>query len=114
MRCAVRSALIVLALIAATSSRPAAQATLIKDEVMKDWIAMKDTFVKISNEMPEDKFGYRSTPPQRNYGEHILHVASVNVALLKFIGGKAVPPAINMKATSKAEIMKAMTDSFNY
>ena len=114
MRYAVRSYLIVLAFIACAIVRPAAQATGIKDEVLKDWLGMKDTMMKISNEMPEDKFSYKSTPPQRNYGEQILHVAIVNVGLLKSIGGKAMPPAVNMKATSKAEILKALSDSFDY
>jgi hypothetical protein len=30
------------------------------------------------------------------------------------LGGKAPAPAINQKATSKAEILKALSDSFDY
>jgi hypothetical protein len=33
---------------------------------------------------------------------------------LNFLRGKATPPAINRQAKSKAEIMKAMADSFDY
>ena len=114
MRHAVRCSLIAAAFIAVAIARPHAQASAVKDEVLKDWTSMKDTMVKISNEMPEDKFGYRSTPPQRTYGEQILHIAGANVNFLKGVGGKATPPAINMKATSKAEIVKALADSFDY
>jgi len=49
--------------------------------------------MKIADAMPEDKFGYKSTPAQRSYGEQVLHVATVNMALLGTIGGKAAAPA---------------------
>jgi hypothetical protein len=91
-----------------------AQKADVKAEVLKDWTEMKNTMVKISNEMPEDKFGYKSTPPQRSYGEQILHVAGANVGLLKALGGKTPAPTVNMKATSKAEVIKALEDSFDY
>ena len=51
--------------------------------------------MKIADAMPEDKFSYKSTPAQRNYGEQILHVASMNVTVLKDVG-TAPPPTINM------------------
>jgi hypothetical protein len=95
-------------------SPAAAQTADVKAEVLKDWTGMKDTMMKIANEMPEDKFGYRSTPPQRTYGEQILHVATTNVRFLQFLGSKAAAPTINAKATGKAEIMKALSDSFDY
>ena len=50
----------------------------------------------------------------RRFGRQILHVATVNLALLQTFGGKATPPAINAKATAKAEILKALSDSFDY
>jgi hypothetical protein len=96
-------------------SRLVAQTPPAKAEVRQDWTEMKDTMTKIATEMPEAKFSYKSTPAQRTYGEQILHVASANVSVLKAdIGGKAQPPAMNMKATSKAEILKALADSFDY
>ncbi len=92
----------------------AAQTAPVKAEVRQDWTeASKATMTKIADAMPEDKFGNKSTPAQRNYGEQILHVASVNVTVLKDVG-TAQPPTINMKATSKAEILKALGDSFDY
>ena len=96
------------------ASKPAAQASVVRDEVRKDWVATRDLMMKIANEMPEDKFTYKATLPQRNYGEQILHVATANVRFLELLGGKAKAPAINAKATSKADIVKAMADSFDY
>jgi Uncharacterized protein conserved in bacteria len=71
--------------------------------------------MKIADAMPENKFSYRSTPPQRNYGEQIMHVASANVDLLKVLGGSAAAPAFTAEsAKTKADILKALGDSYDY
>src|SRR5262249_35248883 len=71
-----------------------------KTEFREDWTEKKNTRMKIAAEMPDAKFSYKSPSVQRTYGEQTLHVASSNVAVLKAdLGGKAQPPAINMKAT---------------
>ena len=105
---------IICAVLAATGSKPAAQSASIQAEMLKDWTSLKDTMDKISNEMPADKFNYKSTPPQRDYGEQIMHVAQVNLGILRAVGGKTPAPAIDMKATGKAATIKAMDDSFDY
>ena len=67
---------ILLSLIATGSA--SAQAS-IRDGALQDWMALKDTMMKIAEAMPEDKFAYRATPPERTWGEQILHVAEANV-----------------------------------
>ena len=114
MKNTLRTSLIVAGLFAVAAPRSFAQTAPIKSEVQKDWVGMKDTMMKISAEMPEDKFGYKSTPAQRSYGEQILHVATANVGFLRGLNGKAAMPNINAKATAKAEILKALSDSFDY
>jgi uncharacterized damage-inducible protein DinB len=101
------------AALALTASTALAQAT-IHGDLMKDWASQKDTIVKIAGAMPEDKFGFKPTPAQRSYGEQVLHIAQVNVMLLGALGGKTPAPMINMKATTKADIVKAAGDSFDY
>jgi uncharacterized damage-inducible protein DinB len=91
-----------------------AQLVSIRDGALQDWTRLKDTMMKISAAMPEDKFGYRATPPERTWGEQILHVAEANVVQMGRFASKATPPAINMKATSKTEILKALEDSFDF
>ena len=100
--------------VTALASSSFAQTVSIQDGALKDWTAQKDTMMKIADAMPEDKFAYKSTPPQRTWGEQILHVAEANVIQMGRLGSKAMPPVINMKATSKAEILKALSDSFDY
>src|ERR1700730_15098020 len=83
-------------------------------ELLNDWTAQKALMMKIADAMPEGKFSYKSTPPQRDYGQQILHVAGGNLMYLRFFGSKAAAPTINRNATGKAEILKALADSFDY
>lgn len=95
--------------------RPSAgQSADLKAELLKDWVEMKGTMVKIADAMPEQKYSYKSTPPQRDFGQQILHVAGGNVAYLRYFGASATPPAFQRDATAKADIIKILSDSFDY
>ena len=97
---------------APTAAAPNSQVLM---QLRSDWQAQKDMMMKIADAMPENKFSYRSTPPQRNYGEQIMHVASANVDLLKVLGGSAAAPAFTAEsAKTKADILKALGDSYDY
>jgi len=101
----------------APQQAPAAPApnSQVLTQLRSDWQAQKDMMMKIADAMPENKFSYRSTPPQRNYGEQIMHVASANVDLLKVLGGSAAAPAFTAEsAKTKADILKALGDSYDY
>ena len=93
---------------------PSILSAQIQSEAAADWVSMKDRIMKIAEAMPEDKFSYRPTGPQRTYGEQILHVAGANIGFLGSLGGNATAPTINREATAKAEIVKALADSFDY
>ncbi len=117
-----RSFWLAAAIVAVMIARPAAQTTTLSADMMKDWKAQKDTMMAIAAAMPDDKFGYKSTPPQRSWGEQILHVAGGNFFLMRFLNGKTASPTINasdmvvfgLKASTKAEYLKALGDSFDY
>jgi uncharacterized damage-inducible protein DinB len=109
-----RTLSLLCAALLAASAAASAQTVSVQDGALKDWTAQKDTMMKIAGAMPEEKFGYKSTPAQRNWGEQILHVAQANVIQMGRLGAKAAPPDVNMKATSKAEILKALADSFDF
>ena len=92
-----------------------ASAAPVLEELKKDWQEQKDSMMKIADAMPEPKFGYKSTPPQRSYGEQIMHVVIVNAELLKTIGGKAPAPAVaEQTPKAKSDILKALADSYDY
>ena len=96
---------IVAALLAVSVIRPAAQGPSIQAELLKDLTNQKEQMGKIADAMPEDKFAFKATPAQRSYGEQIMHVAGANVMLFKALGSKA---------TAKAEILKALADSYDF
>ncbi|MGE3842284.1 MAG: DinB family protein [Vicinamibacterales bacterium] len=108
------SCLLALLFVLASSTRSTAQGVTIAGDVLKDWVGQKSVMMKIAAEMPDDKFGYKSTPAQRTFAEQVLHVATVNVGLMRTLGAKAAPPTINDKATAKADVLKALGDSFDY
>jgi uncharacterized damage-inducible protein DinB len=101
---------------AATPAPAAASGSeTVRGDLIKDWTNQKETLMKIADAMPEDKFGYKSTPPQRTYAEQIMHIATVNVSLLKLVGGAAPVPTFTAEtAKTKAEILKALGDSYDY
>ena len=96
----------------AAAAAPSSQVLV---QLRADWQAQKDTMMKIADAMPENKFTYKSTAPQRNYGEQIMHVAGANVELLKVLGGNAPPPTFTAEsAKTKAELLKALGESYDY
>jgi uncharacterized damage-inducible protein DinB len=98
----------------AAASAPAGTTTVLGD-LLKDWERQKETMMKIADAMPEDKFGYKSTPPQRSYGEQVMHIATVNVDVLKWVGGQTPAPSFTAEsAKTKADMLKAMSDSYDY
>jgi uncharacterized damage-inducible protein DinB len=99
---------------APATTAPAASATILGD-LLKDWERQKETMMQIADAMPEDKFGYKSTPPQRSYGEQVMHIATVNVDVLKWIGGQTPAPSFTAEsAKTKADMLKAMAESYEY
>jgi uncharacterized damage-inducible protein DinB len=104
----------VMAAVALAPARSAAQSSTLNAELLKDWTEQKDTMLKIAAAMPEEKFSYKSTAPQRDYGQQILHVAGGNIMYLQFMGARARAPVINRNATGKAEILRALSDSYDY
>ena len=92
----------------------AAQTASIRDGALQDWTRLKDTMMKIADAMPAEKFSFRATPAERTFGEQILHVAEANVVQMGRFESKAPPPVVNMKATSKADVLKALADSFDF
>ena len=104
--------MLLLAVLAATPAL--AQAASIRDGALQDWTRLKGTMMAIAAAMPGDKFDYRATSAERTWGEQILHVAEANIVQMGRFGAKVTPPAYNMKATTKAEIMQTLADSFDF
>ncbi len=113
---------VMLSLVAVFALETAAFAQTLSGDVLQDWQRMKQIMMGMADAMPEDGFDYASTPEQRTFGEQILHVAGGNVMLMGFLGAEASGPSVdrgNLRtfgyaATSKADILQALSDSFDY
>ena len=104
-----------LALGTAVAAPPAlAQSSPLRAELLKDWNEQKATMLAIADAMPPEKFSYKTTPPQRDYGQQILHVANGNIVYLRFMGAAAPAPAIKGDLTGKTEILKALADAYDF
>ena len=92
---------------------PAPTITTLAGDVQADWATHKELLLNAADAMPADKFGYKSTPEQRSYGEQIMHVVGAIQQVIAWLGGKTPAPAINLKAATKAEVMTALRQSLD-
>lgn len=83
-------------------------------EILNDWQRNNAVFYMLAGAMPEDKFGFKPVPEEQSFGERVLHVAQVNVALLQSLGAKTPAPTIDPKATSKTASMAAVQKAGEY
>jgi uncharacterized damage-inducible protein DinB len=102
------------ALVVAAGAHPQAQTASIKADFLKDWEGQKASLVKMAEALPADKYTFKATPAERDFAAQVMHIATVNVMLLKTLGGKAPAPALNEKAMAKDEVIKALSESFDY
>src|SRR5579872_5199144 len=101
-------------LLTATAVPARAQSAPLQAEALRDWTAMKDRMVKIADAMPAEKFGFKATPAERSYAEQIMHCVIIDNQILRLLRSSAPPPTTNPNATSKDDVMKALSDSFDY
>jgi len=83
-------------------------------DVVGDWGRTYALLIGEAEAMPEDKYGFKPTPPQQSFGERLMHVAGIDLKLVSTLGGKTAAPMINMKATTKAEILAALRQVNDY
>jgi uncharacterized damage-inducible protein DinB len=83
-------------------------------EIRVDWLRNNGMVTSAAAAMPPEKFGFKPTPEQQTFGERVLHVASVNLAILQSLGAKTPAPTINEKATAKDEILASLAKVTEY
>jgi uncharacterized damage-inducible protein DinB len=84
-------------------------------DILSDWQRTANQIIGIADRMPEDKWGYKSTPAQRSFGEQVMHIVQTDVRFIGALGGKTAAPTIDAKAAaSKSESMAALRTSFAY
>jgi len=94
---------------------PAAPAiTTLTGDIQADWARTRSLITGIVEAMPDAKFSFKPTPAQQTFAERVLHVATTDLFILPTLGGKTPPPTINTKAASKADLLAALKQTFDY
>lgn len=88
--------------------------TTLAGDVQADWARTRTLITGIAEEMPADKYDFKATPAEQSFGERVLHIATTDLFVLRALGGKTAPPMINTKATSKADILAALKQTYDY
>lgn len=88
--------------------------TTVQCDVLGDWGRSYALLIGEAEAMPEDKYGFKPTPPQESFGQRLMHVAGIDVKLLSTLGGKTPAPMVNIQATSKADIVAALRQVNDY
>src|ERR1700722_12505528 len=104
--------LIVLAVLAGVSLR--AQNPL-SDELRQSYSEVKNNILRSAEKMPEENYGFRPAPRVRTFGEILGHIAQEQY--LYFCGpvkGEQKAVDIEKTKTSKADLIKALHESFAY
>ncbi len=83
-------------------------------DVQADWARNMNLLIRTAEAMPEDKWNFKTTDPQRTFGGHVMHIVQVDSKLLAGLGGKTPAPKINLGATSKTDVMAALRQSLEY
>ena len=102
-------ALVCGAALQAQSGNPLTAAVMERfNRIRLDWEESADL-------MPEAKYGFRLTDPQRTFGEWVGHTASGNYSFCAVIKGEKTPDTSRLHGLkTKAELSKALKDSFAY
>jgi len=88
--------------------------TTLAGDIQADWARTRTLITGIVEAMPDGKFSFKPTPAQQTFAERVLHVATTDLFILQALGGKTAAPMINQKAATKAELVAALKQTFDY
>jgi uncharacterized damage-inducible protein DinB len=81
---------------------------------------IKGYVTRAADKMPEDQYAFKPTPDVRSFGQLVAHVADANYGFCAAAAGEKPPaggfesPIEKGKSTTKADLQKALADSFAY
>ena len=76
---------------------------------------LKADLVKAAEKMPEENYSFKPTPEVRSFGQIVGHVADAQYMFCSTVLADATKPqGIEKSKTSKADLVKALNDSFAY
>ena len=107
---------------AAPAAAPATVANPAQGPIVKtlraQWQGVRDKVVNICDLIPEDKLDFKATPDVRSFKDLVVHIAGEGYNFLRPLGSvPGVTPPTNAELAAlktKAELMKALRDSFDW
>ena len=96
---------------------PGANANPVSQAIREGWNGAKQNIGGSAKAMPEDKYGFKPVPTVRSFGEILAHIAGANFVFCAAARGEKSPhaeDAFEKTAKTRAEIVKALEDSFKY
>jgi len=118
-----RFALILLATtaLAATSLHAQPAGNPLSAGAKRTYGIVKGYITKAAEKMPEENYAFKPTPDVRSFGQLVGHVADANFGFCSAatgekppMGGFAGGTSVEKTMTTKADLMKALADSFAY
>lgn len=100
----------------ALAQAPAPTRTGLSAGILQNYENIKRNLVESANKMPEADYGFKPTPDIRSYGQLFGHVANSQFGACAAAKGEPNPNqgTNNEQKTTKAEFVKALSDSFAY
>jgi uncharacterized damage-inducible protein DinB len=84
-------------------------------DLIRDWDAQKARMLALAEAMPEEKYEFKATPPQRTFAEQLLHLAEAHVSMLKALdtAGGVQAPALS-KSHAKKDVVQSLAAAYDY
>jgi uncharacterized damage-inducible protein DinB len=96
----------------AAAALPAFAQTDVKATFVKHLKISRDFTLKVANQMPEDSYNFKLTPPQMSFGEQMVHLSQAVGSFVATIQGQK--PSFGKPASmSKKDIVAFMQKSFD-
>ncbi len=100
--------------LAAQTPPAAPQSTGLAEGLKRSWAGAKLNATEAAEKMPDANFNFKATPDVRSFGEIIGHITDGNMTYCSLAKGEAPPKPAAEKLASKAEVVKALNDSFTF
>ena len=104
------AALFLTVIVCAAGARSATSAAA--GEYAKHFGALTELSLAVGVAMPAEKYGFKPHPESMEFGELMSHIAATNYQFCAGLKDVASPPLLN--PTGKPEVLKFLSDSFDY
>jgi len=99
----------------AAAAQPSFPATSFLTPTKATWESTRTLVLGIADSVPEDKYDFKPTPAVRTFREILIHLIGENYTFFSRVSGENLGSNARFDSLkSRAEIMKALRDSYDY